>query len=242
LQQRYGSAVGGAALTRALPPVAREAQLVTKKGNPPLGFSLRLDPSHPYLAARGIERSTASYFGAGFCGGSGLMSGRIAIPIHDSAGQLIAYAGRAVAVDGPRYRFPAGFQKSQALFNYHRARPSGSGCAIVVEGFFDCMRVHQAGFPNVVGLMGAVLSETQKELLATGFRRIILMLDGDATGRRATAQIAAALRPACTVIEVPLPTGWQPDQMTTEQVRDLLAGERRRGSQPTDTLSLFSAC
>jgi len=68
------------------------------------------------------------------------MQGRIAIPIHDDQGRLVAYCGRALGADAPRYRFPGGFQKGQVLFNYHRARATSEHQVIVVEGFFDCMR------------------------------------------------------------------------------------------------------
>jgi len=115
------------------------------------------------------------------------------------------------------------------LFNYHRARAAGRDQVIVVEGFFDCMRVHQAGFPSVVGLMGARLSAVQKDLLADQFSGVVLMLDGDPTGSVATKQIAAELQPACRVSQVLLPPDMQPDRMSAEQVRDALRnpGERR---------------
>jgi DNA primase len=151
-----------------------ERKLVTKKRriNPPLGFALDLDLDrrHPYLARRGIEGATADHFGVGYFRGRGLMSGRIAIPIHDDAGRLVAYWGRVVDGVGPRYRFPAGFQKSQVLFHYDRARVAGGDQVIVVEGFFDCMRVYQ-GFPCVVALMGARLATAQQALLESAFAR-----------------------------------------------------------------------
>jgi DNA primase len=207
-------------------------KLVTKKrrDNPPLGFQLNLDRRHPYLVHRGIEGVVADYFGVGYCGGRGLMSQRIAIPIHDPDGRLVAYSGRALDGSEPRYRFPAGFHKSQVLFNYHRARAAGQHQVIVVEGFFDCMRVHQAGFPSVVGLMGARLSAAQKDLLADQFSGVVLMLDGDATGGAATTQIAAELRPACRVSQVLLPPDMQPDRMSADQIRDALRSpdERRQ--------------
>jgi DNA primase len=53
----------------------------------------------------------------------------------------------------------------------------------VVEGFFDCMKVYQAGVRSVIGLMGAALYEPQRDALLEKFRHIILLLDGDATGR-----------------------------------------------------------
>ena len=201
-----------------------EAKQVTKKreGNAPLLFSLALDSAHPYLVRRGIDRPTAEYFGVGFCGGDGLMSRRIAIPIHDDLGRLVAHCGRAMDGSAPRYRFPAGFQKSRVVFNYHRALATGSDQVILVEGFFDCMRVHQAGFPCVAALMGVQLSEAQTELLVRGFSRIVLLLDGDQAGQAATVRIAAVLREACTLEELHLKPGCHPDQLSTDQIRQIL--------------------
>jgi len=220
--------VAGGTRSPANGPVIKE--LVTKKRsiNPPLGFALTLDGGHPYLGRRGIDGATASYFGLGHFRGRGIMSGRIAIPIHDQHGRLVAYCGRAIDGAEPRYRFPMGFQKSQVLFNYQRARVAPSEQVIVVEGFFDCLRVHQAGFPCVVALMGARLSRAQKDLLKDRFSQVILLLDGDPTGRRATAQIASDLAPVCSVTELLPSPGIQPDQMTADEIRRVLTDAERR--------------
>jgi DNA primase len=209
-----------------------ERKLVTKKRriNPPLGFHLGLDRRHPYLARRGIDGMTADHFGVGYFGGPGLMNGRIAIPIHDDVGRLVAYCGRAVDGAEPRYRFPAGFQKSQVLFHFDRARAADGGQVIVVEGFFDCMRVYQAGFPWVIALMGARLSPAQKALLAARFRHVTLLLDGDTTGHAATRQIASELAGTCSVAALQLPSGTQPDQIDAEEIRLYLSAERRLAS------------
>ena len=147
------------------PPIQRPTmQLVTKKSKVPLplGFTLRgIDHTHPYLAARGIEAATAEEFGIGFYGGCGIFSGRLVIPIHNACGERVAYCGRVIDRTQPRYRFPSGFPKSEVLFNLHRAAAAGQQTAIVVEGFFDCMRVHQAAISSVVALRGSALSQPQ---------------------------------------------------------------------------------
>jgi len=93
-----GSLGQGNCPVRAPMGEAEHKKLVTKKseGNRPLGFSLDVDLTHPYLARRGIDPVTADLFGVGYYGKRGLMSGRIAIPIHDDQGRLVAYCGRAL--------------------------------------------------------------------------------------------------------------------------------------------------
>ncbi len=141
---------------------------------------------HPYVSARGLSlETTAARFEIGYYAGPGIMTGRLAIPIHDEQGRLVAYCGRSVASEVPRYKLPAGFRKSAVLFNYHRAAAVCGRRVVVVEGFFDCMRGYQAGFASVVALMGAALSPFQADLLAGRFTDIVLMLDGDPAGQQA---------------------------------------------------------
>jgi DNA primase len=199
--------------------------LVTKKLMPlsPLGFSLSgIDSTHPYLAARSIDTATAEEFGIGFYSGPGIFSRRLVIPIHSERAELVAYCGRAVDGSQPRYRFPAGFAKSQVLFNFHRADAAAKSVVVVVEGFFDCMRLRQAGVRSVVALMGSALYPPQQRILLQRFQRVILMLDRDAAGRRATAEVAARLRAHCLVQVADVAESIQPDQMAPEQIRQIL--------------------
>jgi len=192
----------------------------------PLGFRLRgVDGEHPYLSARGIAAQTAAEYEIGFYAGPGLLSRRVVIPIHDEAGQLVAYCGRSLDGAEPRYKFPAGFPKSQVLFNLHRAATGGAETVIVVEGFFDCLRVHQAGFSAVVALMGSALYERQRWLLSQRFRKIVLMLDGDQAGRRASAAIAARLAGCFPVKVIELAAGLQPDQLSERAIQQILTKE-----------------
>jgi DNA primase len=191
--------------------------------NRPLGFALqRIDTRHPFLAQRGISSATASLFGVGMYHGAGFLAGRCVIPIRDEKSQLVAYAGRAVNGEEPKYRFPAGFRKSQVLFNLDRAMQTGVCDVIVVEGFFDALKVHQAGHPAVVALMGTSFSQRQSELLLSHFARVTLMLDGDETGRRATEVIAQLLQSKAAINKVELPSRLQPDQLSSVEINLLV--------------------
>jgi 5S rRNA maturation endonuclease (ribonuclease M5) len=191
--------------------------------NRPLGFALqRIDTRHPYLAQRGISPATARLFGVGLYHGNGFLAGRCVIPIRDEKSQLVAYAGRAVNREEPKYRFPAGFRKSQVLFNLDRAMQTGGNHVIVVEGFFDALQVHQAGFPAVVALMGASFSQRQSELLVSHFASVTLMLDGDEPGQRAAAVIVQLLIATLPINKVELPNHIQPDQLSSAEINDLV--------------------
>ena len=193
--------------------------------NPPLGFVLRgIDGGHPYLRSRSITPVTAQAFGVGFYRGTGLLHGRVVIPIRNETGELVAYAGRATDASEPKYRFPSGFRKSQVLFNLHRARHAGQQSVVIVEGFFDTMKIHQAGHRNVVGLMGCTMSDQQADLLFRRFTQAVVMLDGDEAGRHGSAAIAHRLATQMQVAVVNLPDGIQPDQLPSKEIAQLLGG------------------
>jgi DNA primase len=100
---------------------------------------------------------------------------------------------------------------------------TGSKIVIVVEGYFDCLRVHRAGLPWVVALMGSSLSAEQENALREAFDRVVLLLDGDAAGRAASRAIAARLSRRSWVAEVQVPDGAQPDQLSLAAIQQLLS-------------------
>ncbi len=205
------------------PPVKESARTSAPTAcHPPLGFTLQgIDTCHPYLEQRGIFPATARLFGVGMYRGNGFLAGRCVIPIRDENSRLVAYAGRAVHGETPKYRFPSGFRKSHLLFNLDRARHAGARHVIVVEGFFDALKVHQAGHA-VVALMGTSFSQRQSELLTSHFARVTLLLDGDQPGRRAAEIIAQSLRLKMPVDKVALPKDVQPDQLSSAEINFLL--------------------
>jgi DNA primase len=188
--------------------------------NKPLTFQLKgVDPNHPYLAERGISRETADTFGIGFFGGKGSMNGRVVIPIHNQRGQLVAYAGRAIEGSEPRYKLPVGFHKSAELFNLHRVTAQE---VILVEGFFDCMKVWQSSNPFVVALMGNNMSQQQEKIITARFKRVTILLDGDDAGRKAAEGIASRLIHKLHVRIIDLPDGKQPDEFPAEKLTQVL--------------------
>ena len=184
-----------------IPKAAATAIPFRKESNPPLRFSLgALDGAHPYLQERGLTAETISTFGLGCCP-HGMLRGWIAIPIHNAKGQMIAYAGRWPGTppeEQPKYRLPRGFRKSLELFNQHRAvQESPSEPLVVVEGFFGCMRVWQAGHRRVVSLMGSLLSPAQEERIAqiAGENgQVLLLFDEDAAGRKGRGEVTGAIK------------------------------------------------
>lgn len=201
--------------------------------NKPLKFKLdKLERNYAYLAERGLTLETIVDFGTGFCA-KGIMAGRIAIPIHNPVGEVVAYAGRwpgEPPKDTPKYKLPPGFRKSQELFNIDRVvKQPAEDPLIIVEGFFDCMNLHQAGFRKVVALMGSTMSPAQEELIrkhTTPQSRIIVMLDEDDAGRGGRDDIASRLSKFAFVKVHTFDTpGAQPDQLSADELQEILGGE-----------------
>jgi DNA primase len=194
--------------------------------NKPLTFQLKgIDPAHPYLQSRGISREVAEQFGLGFFPGRGAMHGRIVIPIHNEGGELIAYAGRSVDDEEPRYKLPAGFHKSLVLYNLHRSLEQGGqkvSTVVLVEGFFDCIRVHEAGYP-CVAMMGSSLSDSQEALLFRHFTGVVILLDGDEAGRKGSDECLLRLGRKLWVRATSLAEGKQPDMVSIADLRILLS-------------------
>lgn len=197
--------------------------------NKPLSFTLKLESDHPYFAERGILPGTANYYGLGYST-RGIMKGRVAIPIHNEGGDLVAYAGRWVGPEESipdqegKYKLPPNFQKNAVLFNLHRITADAQS-AIIVEGFFSVFWLRQCGYPNAVALMGCNLAEPQKELLIQRFQKrwIFLFLDGDEAGREATKKIEAELSPHLWVKVIQCADGKQPDQLAPTEIQSLLS-------------------
>lgn len=219
--------------TPAPPPTASKEKSKPEDAtpNPPLKFRLEhLDGKHPYLTERGLTPETIVDFGVGFCA-KGMMAGRIAIPVHNGEGKVVAYAGRYPGeppdANTPKYKLPPGFKKSLELFNLDRAMKE-PGPLVIVEGFFDCMKLWQHGVKKVVALMGSTLSPAQEELIRKHTDRhsqVIVVLDEDDAGREGRENIAARLARFLFVkTHVFEKEGQQPSQLSAEEAHELCGG------------------
>lgn len=215
--------------------------------NAPLDFELKgLDPKHPYLKERGFSDQTIDHFGLGFCN-RGLMQGRVVIPLRDQAGKLIGYAGRFTRDDQisekvPKYLFPGErerngtvlhFRKSLFLYNGH-AIDAPVDDLIVVEGFPSVWWLWQAGFQNVVALMGSSCSEEQAVIirfLVSDWGRVWLLPDAGEAGDLCAESVLAHVSPHRFTRWVQLDDG-QPTDLTPKELATLF--ERRVRHEPQD--------
>ena len=247
LSEWFNLSAGRPPSNRKEESAVREAQAPpadkpTKRSNPPsaddnapnkpLGFQLEnLDLNHPYLTERGLTRETIVDFGLGYCS-KGMMTGRIVIPIHNPEGKVVAYAGRwpgEPTGDTPKYKLPTGFRKSLELFNLDRAiKAPADQPLVIVEGFFDCIKLWQYGIRRVVALMGSTLSPAQEELIrkhTTPHSQAIVMLDEDDAGRAAREMIVPKLAEWLFVkSHIFAAQDRQPEDLSADEAQRILGG------------------
>ncbi len=117
---------------------------------------------------------------------------RIIFPIRNANQRLCGFGARAISnEDIPKYlNSPQTliFDKGALLYGLDKARKAirAADQAIIVEGYFDVIGLYQAGFQNAVSPMGTALTPVQMRLLKRYTRRIILALDADSAGEKAT--------------------------------------------------------
>ena len=116
---------------------------------------------------------------------------RLIVPIRDRRGRAIAFGGRAMRDDQQGKYVNSSqtllFNKSATLYGLDKASAAirKEGAAVIVEGYFDTIACHQAGFTNVVASMGTALTEDQYRVLNDmKIERAIVAFDGDAAGQR----------------------------------------------------------
>jgi DNA primase len=158
---------------------------------------------------------------------------RIMFPIHDSAGRVIAFGGRALAKDAPAKYLnspeTALFHKGAILYNHHNARKAAqsNGQLIVVEGYVDVIAMTSAGFDATVAPLGTALTPDQCELLWKMAEEPILCFDGDRAGRkaayRAIDMALPLIGPGRSLGFALLPEGQDPDDLVHSGGREAVA-------------------
>ena len=148
---------------------------------------------------------------------------RVLFPILDLRGRVVAFGGRVLGDGEPKYlnspETPI-FHKGQMLYNLHAARHAMRRAerAVLVEGYFDTIRLALAGIEEVVAPLGTGLTSDQAELLKRHTAHVILLYDSDDAGLRATFRAGdELLHHGLRVSVATLPEGEDPDTLVQQQ-------------------------
>jgi DNA primase len=145
--------------------------------------------------------------------------GRLLFPIHDLRGRAVGFGGRLLGPGEPKYlNSPENpvFHKGRQLYNLHQAKGAirKAESVILVEGYFDVLRLLLAGVENVVAPLGTALTPDQGALLKRYAPAAILLYDSDQAGLRATFRAGdELLRHGMRVRVATLPPGEDPDTL-----------------------------
>jgi len=126
--------------------------------------------------------------------------GRLLFPIKDGQGRIVAFGGRAMGTEDPKYlnspETPL-YVKGQTLYAFDLAKPQirEKNRALVVEGYVDCLMAHQHGFTETVAALGTAFTASQLGLLRRYCDEVITFFDADAAGKKATQRVEELLEP-----------------------------------------------
>ena len=146
-----------------------------------------------YLAGKGYKTEVAKKAGLATQGTKGVYDtfrDRIMFPIYDLKGDVIAFGGRAINGDEPKYlNSPETiiFNKRMVLYGLQRAKDSikETGCALFMEGYLDVITSHIHGFTNSVAPLGTAFTQEHGKLIKRFVEDVILVFDSDDAGRKA---------------------------------------------------------
>lgn len=151
--------------------------------------------------------------------GSGIVdrfSDRVMFPIIDLRGNVIAFGGRILTDQKPKYLNTSdtlAFKKSSNLFSLNNAKNTGLRTLILCEGYMDVIALNAAGFQNAVATLGTALTSEQALLMKRYADEVVICYDADEAGQKATAKAIDILRSAGLIIRVlSIPDGKDPDE------------------------------
>ena len=156
---------------------------------------------------------------------------RLMFPIRDAAGHPVGFGGRLLGPGEPKYlNSPETrvFTKGRLLYHLHRAKQDirRDARVLLVEGYFDVLRLSAAGIDSVVAPLGTALTEAQAALVARYTREAFLLYDSDEAGLKATFRSGLELlRHGVAVRVVTLPGGDDPDTFVARHGAERLERE-----------------
>lgn len=151
---------------------------------------------------------------------------RIVFPMNDSSGRPVAFSGRILSPDSeaPKYvNSPetALYKKSELLFGYDKAKQGirTFDFSLIVEGQFDVVMSHQAGYTNTVAVSGTALTPQHVDILQRLSDKVVLALDADRAGIAAMKKAAELMLGRGMDVKVaPLPDGQDPADIIAQDV------------------------
>lgn len=158
---------------------------------------------------------------------------RLMIPIRDTNGSMSGFGARILNPnDVPKFlNSPQTilFDKGKTLFGYDRAKAAirERDQSVIVEGYFDVIILHQAGFTNTVAPMGTALGPSQVRLLTRQSKRILMALDADAAGDSATMKGIDVIRETVKSEEADEETANRPDDRALLRQENALRADIR---------------
>lgn len=142
--------------------------------------------------------------------------GRVMFPIIDLRGSVVAFGGRILTDEKPKYLNTAEtlvYHKSSGLFAMNLARDSGSRELILAEGYMDVIALHRAGFPNAIASLGTSLTEEQARVIRRYADEAVICYDSDEAGQRATQRAIPILKKSGLLVRViTIPGEKDPDE------------------------------
>lgn len=142
--------------------------------------------------------------------------GRVMFPIIDIRGNVIAFGGRIMSDEKPKYLNTSDtkvFKKSNNLFALNFAKRKTEDRLILAEGYMDVIALHQAGFIETVATLGTSLTSDQARIMKSYTKEIVIAYDSDAAGRKATSRATNILRDVGLTVKIlNLPNGKDPDE------------------------------
>ena len=150
--------------------------------------------------------------------------GRVMFPIFDLRGNVVAFGGRVLTDEKPKYINTSDtpvYHKSSGLFAMNLAKNSDSRQLILAEGYMDVIALHRAGFSNAIASLGTSLTEEQARIMKRYADEAVICYDSDEAGQKATQRAIPILKNAgLRVRVVTVPGGKDPDEFMRNYGKD----------------------